>query len=171
MLNVAVHNLFHVNILDSYSELDENVVCVLLGKNIVAKSYLIVIQISSSFIFSDDASKAVNLEEVDYTEHVLTCLANSLRIDLRDKVLICFSLVHLNWNTFDDDLYTQNGVLSSHNSTVLVSIKLSCGHVLLKLCIKALSLKDSINEGLSFFLGSHEKFENFFAIRIVSEPQ
>lgn len=143
----------------------------LLGKINVAKSYLIVIQISSSFIFSDDASEAANFEVVDYSEYVITLLANSLRIDLRDKVLICFSLVHLNWNTFDDDLYAQNGVLSSHNSTVLVSIKLSCGHVLLKLCIKALSLKDSINECLSFFLGSHEKFENFFAIRIVSKSQ
>ena len=142
-----------------------------LGKIYVAKCYLIVIQISSSFIFSDDASEVANFEVVDYTEYVITLLAKSLRIDLRDKVLICFSLVHFKRNTFDDDLYTQNGVLSSHNSTVLVSIKLICGQVLLKLCIKALSLQDSINECLSFFLGFHEKFENFFAIRIVSEPQ
>ena len=84
MLNVAVHNLFHVNVLNPYSKLDENVVWVLLGKINVAKCNLIVVQISSSFIFSDDASEAANFEVVDYTEYVITQLANSLRINLRD---------------------------------------------------------------------------------------
>ena len=46
---------------------------------------------------------------------------------------------------FNDDLYTQNGMLSSHNSTVLISIKLTCDYILLKLCLKALCPKDSIN--------------------------
>ena len=93
MLYVAVHNLFHVNILDPDSELGENVVCMHLGKIICATLHLIIIQISSSFIFSDDASEAVNLEVVNNPEYVVTRLANSLSIDFRNKVLIFFSLV------------------------------------------------------------------------------
>ena len=104
MFDVTVHNLLNMNVLKAQCHLDEDVVCKLFGKSVVALSYLIVIQISSVFVFSDDVSSFINHEVVDYPEHVIILLAGSLSIDLRDGVLKFFSLVHVNRNNFDDDL-------------------------------------------------------------------
>ena len=85
MFDVTVHNLLNLNIFKAQCHLNEDVVCKLFGKSVVAQSYLIVIQISSVFVFSDDVSNPINHKVVDNPEHVITLLAGSLSIDLRDR--------------------------------------------------------------------------------------
>ena len=132
---------------------------------------MIVIQISSGFIFSDNTSSPVNYKVVDYPEYVITLLTGYLSFNLRDQVWSFFSLIKINWNKFKDDFKAQNAMLCDHNPTVLGILKLIYDCVLLKLWIKALSFKDRINECRPFLWGSHEKFENFVVICVVFEPQ
>ena len=82
MLDIAVHDSFFVDVLESYGDLGEDVQSVRLRKTIKALSLLISTQVSSIFIFGDDIVGVVNDEVVKDAKHVLTRLAFGLSIDL-----------------------------------------------------------------------------------------
>ena len=111
MLNVAVHNFVQVDILHPNRQLREEVLCVILGKMVLAKSIHIVKQVSTSCPLSHDVGEVVNLEMVGDVEHVFALCAALLGLNFRDGKLHLLLTILIACNGFDGDTEPSDAML------------------------------------------------------------
>ena len=84
MLDIYVHDLLHVTVIQTYRQLDENVQCHLLRKVGLASRFHVTEQVSPRLPFGHNVDSIINLEVVNDSEHVFTLFTAFLSIDLRD---------------------------------------------------------------------------------------
>ena len=81
MLNVAVHDLCHMNVFYSNGELYEDLLCLLLREIFLATSFCVVSQVPSRFVLGDEVDLIIKFEVVDYSQHVIAVLTAILGLD------------------------------------------------------------------------------------------
>ena len=82
VLNVAVNDLFHVNVFQPNCHLEENLLCLLLWQIFKAKCFRVIRQVASRFILGDYMDFTVSLEEVKYSKNVVALLTDILGFGL-----------------------------------------------------------------------------------------
>ena len=82
MLNVAVNDLFKMDVFQPHCHLEENLLCLLLWQIFKAKRFRVIRQVASFFILGDDMDFTISLEGVKYTKNVVALLTDILGFGL-----------------------------------------------------------------------------------------